>query len=323
MDSPSPDITHMLERHRGHQCTQTSDKQHGLPDLSLHDDDPEHEPRPQLETEEAASRPTLRIAQIFPQFLSSFDGMIPFREDPSPTTLTELWSEAEFAAEYLTALSEVTQEVARWRATYEGMGVVDRVRLHNLEVDLGMELDPETPLFGSPKDDAQIRQSLSHAKEKVEEVYRKIQDEKNVRERVFMLCQVLEALEKVAGLVGRAVAVEAVLSIAKSPATLEDAEVNLRWLEHEIEELGAYIEMQWRELGGHREVTRAAEEVQHEHGATDEVMLTEDQGVEDSGSAGQAVSRDTPPLVSTTYVSSWPSQGWAGCETMGYYEYPN
>ena len=323
MDTPSPDITHMLERHRGKERTQTSGEQHGLSGLSLPGDDSERELQPQLETEEGASRPTLRIAHIFSQFLSSFDGRIPFREDPSPTTLTELWSEAKFASEYLAALSEVTQEVAGWRATYEGMGVVDRVRLHNLEADLGMELDPETPLFGSPKDDAQIRQSLSHAKEKVEEVYRKIQDEKNMRERVFMLSQVLEALEKVAGLVGRAVAVEAVLSIAKNPSTLEDAKVNLRSLEREIGESGGYIEMQWREIGGNHEVTRAAEEAEHEHGATDEVMRTADQGVEDLGSAGPVVSRDTPPPVSTVYVSSWPSRGWAGCETMGYDEYPN
>ena len=262
MDAPSPNITHLLERHRDHECPQPSDEQQSLPDLPFHTD-LQDEPSLQLKTDEGVPRTTLSIAHVFPHFLYSFDDRIPFREDPSPTSLSELWSEANSAAEYLAALAEVTQEVAGWRATYEGMGAIDRNRLHNLEVDLDMELGSETPLFGSPKDDDQIRQSLSHAKEKVEEVFRKTQDEKNMREKVGMLSQVLEAIEKVAGLVGRAATVEAVLIMAKSPSTVEDASMNLHGLEHEIEELGAYIDMQWKEIEGTQVVVPQADQVEH------------------------------------------------------------
>ena len=132
LDTPYSDVTHMLERHRSSEGVQASRDQHGLPESPLHDDGSQQHSQPQLESDEAALRTRLSIAHVFPRFLRSFDGRIPSREEPSPTTLTELWSEADTAVKHLDPLSEITQEVAGWRSTYEGMAAIDGIRLHNL-----------------------------------------------------------------------------------------------------------------------------------------------------------------------------------------------
>ncbi len=85
---------------------------------------------------------------------------------------------------------------------------------------------------------------LQPGRRKGREVYRKIQNEKHIHEKVVLPSQVLEAVEKVARLVWRAAAVEAVLRIANSPPTQGNAALTMRTLEHRIGVLEAYIEMQ-------------------------------------------------------------------------------
>ena len=182
----------------------------------------------------------------------------------------------------------------------------------------GAGLDPETPLFGSPKDDAQLRESMSDAREKVKEVFGKIQDEKKMQETIATLSQILIMMQKMAGAVGLAAAVEAFLMASKNPEKIEGVELELRSIQDKLEQMGAYIEWRWKDVIGTPESKAGGPSDAHE------AMPDTDRSVESPEPGEEAKEKRAAQQSSSRSTwSPWSGSGWAGCEVMGYDEYPN